>query len=508
MADWYVSSVAYAAVPLWAVTTAYTVGQFVRPVTPTNANRFHVYRCTTAGTSGASEPNWTTAAGNNNPIASGAATFTNVTGQSVYGWSAAAGALYSISNAISMDRAVVGDRIFISSDHSESLVMSYLGFIGTTTYGAIQIISVNRAGSVPPVAADVQSGAAIIVPSGGNLTFESYTMMYYQGIIFTVPGALIFNNTTLKTLYFKNCAFVITNAAATRQCYTTNVAKVIWDNTTVQFGHTGQYLASNAAFELIWLNTPSALPGATIPTILFNNVYFVPTLITCRGVDLSSLTGTLQASNTNVAGTKILLDSCRIASGLTRYGSPPSVLCPVSDEVELVNCFDGTNYLNERYSLAGAVTTDRSTTLASGAQDDVGAYSLKLVSSVRADKQTLTLDSFWLDVENITTGSSKTATVEIISSASLNNDDIRLVLEFMGTSGSSLASFSNSQVSILTTVAALPTSSVTWNNPPSTPVKQYLQLTFTPQVAGRVRGLVRLGKVSTTVWINPQIAIT
>jgi hypothetical protein len=43
---------------------------------------------------------------------------------------------------------------------------------------------------------------------------------------------------------------------------------------------------------------------------------------------------------------------------------------------------------------------------------------------------------------------------------------------------------------------------------PSTPVKQHLQVTFTPQVAGRVRGIVRLGKVSTTVWVNPQIIIT
>lgn len=42
----------------WVATTAYTVGQMIEPVTP---NTF-VYRCTTAGTSGGSEPTFPTAA--------------------------------------------------------------------------------------------------------------------------------------------------------------------------------------------------------------------------------------------------------------------------------------------------------------------------------------------------------------------------------------------------------------------------------------------------------------
>jgi hypothetical protein len=38
-------------------------------------------------------------------------------------------------------------------------------------------------------------------------------------------------------------------------------------------------------------------------------------------------------------------------------------------------------------------------------------------------------------------------------------------------------------------------------------VKQLLQASFTPQGAGRVRGLVRLIRPNCTVWINPQILI-
>jgi hypothetical protein len=114
-----------------------------------------------------------------------------------------------------------------------------------------------------------------------------------------------------------------------------------------------------------------------------------------------------------------------------------------------------------------------------------------------------------MDVEYQTIGSSKTATVEIISSASLNNDEISLFLEYQGSSGSPVASFaSTGPGSVLGTPSALPTSTATWNSSPSTPVKQQLSVTFTPQLAGRVRGQVRLGKSSTTVYINPVITIT
>jgi hypothetical protein len=43
----------------WAASTAYSLGNFVKPV---NENGYH-YECTTAGTSGAAEPAWPTSPG-------------------------------------------------------------------------------------------------------------------------------------------------------------------------------------------------------------------------------------------------------------------------------------------------------------------------------------------------------------------------------------------------------------------------------------------------------------
>jgi hypothetical protein len=229
-------------------------------------------------------------------------------------------------------------------------------------------------------------------------------------------------------------------------------------------------------------------------------------LATLRGVDLSAITGTLVQDQALNTGSKFLLDSCRISSGVTRYsqGSAGNT----RNLVELINCYDGTSILNESYQPAGVVTTERTITLSGGATDDVGVFSHKLVTGTSVDKYVNPLLGFWMDVENTAVGSSKTATVEIISSLTLNNDDISLLLEYQGTSGSSVASFANTlPTTVLTTNAAIATSTVTWNSSPATPQKQKLVVTFTPQVAGRVRGQVRLGRASTTCYVNPLITI-
>lgn len=487
----------------------------MRPLTAPATGHEYAFRCTTAGTSG-SEPTWPVNDGDT--VTTGGATFTNVSGKSTYGWSAAAGSLYSIS-AFGPDggRTLVGDRIFLSSDHSESFSGSLTYAFNNTNvaFGLIEIISVNRAGSVPPVAGDITSGAAITITVAGTqaTTLDAYCDMFWQGITFTHAGTpagthWVLNSNASKAHYFKNCAFVF-NTSAAESLTNNNPARVIFDNTTVQFGTTTSYIGATSGvgpFDLTWINTPSAIQGSTLPTALFSAVQASSSmLVTCRGVDLSAITGTL----VSVAATSIikaLLDSCRIASGATRMGTISSGTAAGYD-LEFINCYDGTNTINERYTEVGSLTTDRTTYLNSGAADDIGNYSLKLVSSSRSDFATLPFNCFWLSVENTVTGSSKTATVEIISSGTLNNVDIRLLLEYMGTSGNPIASFVDSLATQLTASSALPSSSNTWNSPPSTPQKQLLQVTFTPQRAGHVRGLVRLGKVSTTVWVNPQIAI-
>jgi hypothetical protein len=474
MADWYVSSAAYAAIPQFAISTAYTVGQIIRPLTAPTFGRECVYRCTTAGTSAATEPTWSTSLANNTTIASGGATFTNITGQSAYGWSAAGGTLAAFSGGVG--RGLVGDRIFMSSDHSEtysgSSMPTYSFNGGTAAFGVLQIISVNRAGSVPPVAADIQNGATIALNGAGGTTsieLDGLCNIFYQGATFALSGSgtsinMYFNQGGSKAHYLKNCAIVFSTTLAGSRITSNGVAKVMLDNTTVQFGNTAQGISCTNTFDFNWINTPSAIQGGPIPATLFMcGTSAAGFTINCRGVDLSAITGTLCSGSTSASGSslKALFESCKVAPAVTRLGTPVAAT-NAGDEVELVNCYDGTNVLNERHTYAGDVTTDRSTYLSSGAQDDIGNYALKLASASRSDKLTFPLDNFWLDVENTAIGVSKTATAEIFAQV-LNTDDISLLLEYMGTSGSSVASFVSSLPSnVLTSGSALASSSATW----------------------------------------------
>ena len=474
MADWYVSSVAYAAIPQWAATHAYTVGNFVRALATPAQQQVYVFRCTTAGTSGGSEPGWGPGAGgDNNTIGDGTAVWTNVTGHGAYGWSAAGGNLYSLSSFFST-RAVPGDRIFLSSDHSESLASPSSFYWGSVqAFGLVQIISVNRAGSTPPVAADLLPGAAITL-TAGNLTIEANVNTYYEGITFTLSGAggqnFVFNQNANKVTYLKNCALVM-NANSGSHIYSGTPVKLILDGTSIQFGNVSQLLGqAGYPFELVWINKSSAIAGAIAPTILLSGGTAgaqAGTVATFRGVDVSAVTGTLFTVSSYGAQGKVLFDSCRIASGVARM-STPAAGSSSADEFELVNCYDGTNVLNERYTSAGAIITDRSTTLSGGVQDDTGVYSLKLASSSRSDFLAMPVDSFWFDVENSVIGMSKTATVEILSSLLLNNNDIQLLLEYLGTVGSPVASFGNSLASSLAASTALPLSTATWVGPSNT----------------------------------------
>lgn len=511
MADWYVSSVKYATLPIWQATHAYVIGDIIRPATAPAINAMYAFRCTTAGTSSGTEPTWSSASTNNATRTDGTtAIWTNVTSQSTYGWNAAAGSLATIGAS----RLAAGDRVFLSSDSTETISGAGTWSLGSVNNnGMIQIISVNRAGSVPPVAADIQNGAALANTTSGNLTLDPFFNLYWQGFTFSSAGSFILGSAGVKSQYFKDCAFVLNNATSTsRVSSTATPPRVTFDNTTLQFGHVSQTIGPASALvamiEFNWINTPSPFVGATIPTTLFTGVNGAALLVTCRGVDLSAITGTLLGPGASIgtATNKALFDSCKIASSVTRFVAPGATE-PAHHEVELVNCYDGTNFVSERHTAAGDVTTDVSTALVAGAEDDVGDYSHKMVSSSRSDS-VLTLNGFWFDVENTLTGTAKTATVEIISSATLNNTDIKLMVEYMDTAGTPVADFVESLSSVLAAASALPSSSLTWNSPPSTPQKQKLQASFTPQVAGRIRGQVKLGKASATVWVNPQLVIT
>ena len=502
MANFYVSSAAYAAITPWAATTAYTVGQIIRP-TAAAAGKKIAYRCTTGGTTTGTEPTWSLVLG---VTTTNGAVFTAINGDT-YGWAGAAGDISTVTNVSTTSFATAGDKIFLSSDHSETTAASTnwaYNIGGGWTTLTTAILSVNRGGSVPPVSADLTAGASITF---ATMYIDCTTPLYIQGVTFVASsGSLAFGNSRGAPVYLKNCSLQLANASVAK--VTTNEPIcVVFDNTSLSFSAAAQGVSFYYPINLVWINTASPLAGTAVTNLFTITTASGEGNVVCRGVDFSVYTGTFLAVSVGSEAATLLLDSCKISSSATMISGAPYTDLPL---VELVNCWDGSDVRNERYTTGGTTTTERTITLTGGAADDVGSFSLKMVSgSARIDKWVAPIASFWIDVENTTTGTSKTATVEIVSSASLYNDEIWLQLEYMGTAGDALAAFATSQpATILTAHAAVPTSSALWNSAPATPVYQKLQVTFTPQRAGRVRGRVMLGKASTTVYVDPTIVIT
>lgn len=519
MANWYVSSVDYTAVAQWAALHTYAVGNIVRQLAAPAVNSERCFRCTaiTTGISGASEPTWNL--GDSATTSETTVTWTECTGQGTHQrdngatvtWTAPA-ARFACLGAGGTGKNIIatGDSVYLSSDHAETQAAAMTLWPNSN---ATTTISVSKAGNVPPVAGDITAGAKITTTGANGLNFNCGTACYYEGITFSCgtgsSGAsiIIDNNSAGSAYFFKNCAFVIghTAAGAWLSVFGGPPAHCIWDNTTVQFGAVGQSISPSADVTFEWRNTASAIQGANIPTNLLN---MGRATTTCRGVDFSAMGSgkTIVFLGNGPSYARVALETCKLGASVTVSDNPNAN--GFSEWLDVINCDSGaTGYRNEWHRREGNITTETTITRASGATDGVQAVSWKAISTASSSFVTpfeFPPISQW----NALTGSSHTATIEIISSATLNNDDIWLDLEYLGSSASPLGSGVNNTIATrLTANAACPTSSVTWNSSPSTPQKQYLQVTFTPQMAGLVVARVKLAKTSATVYVDPLITI-
>lgn len=497
MADWYVSSVAHAAVTQWAASTAYSVGALRRQLaTPTVGNE-RVFRCTTAGTSGGSEPAWTlTKGGTTND---GTAVWTEVTGNSTYAWSAAHARLRNVATW-----AAAGDRIFIASNSAETQASaSWSATWPGTTAAPIQIVSVNPAGSTPPVGGDVQAGASVTTTTTGEITLPTHAYVY--GITWTSGGSSgisAANNQTPSV--FENCTFNCAGASFF-SAMGSNSPNNEFINCTLTFSDTGAQIL-NGLGHFIWRG--GSIGGATVPTTLVSTMNNTgPRRLVFDSVDLSAfgsgktLVGTLSTNSCCVD-----FINCKLGSSLTITATPTGT----RSRVTLQNCdSSGTGYRNEIYDYSGTLTTETTIVRSSGASDGTQAVSWKVVTTAKAG-YLRAFEAFPIGIWNDTTGGAKTFTVEILTDGvTLKDNEIWLEAHELATSGAPLATVASTSSNPLAAGANVTTSSATWTTTGlSSPVKQKLAVTFTPQIKGFVRLLLKVAKASTTVYVDPKVTIS
>lgn len=445
-----------------------------------------------------------------------------------YIWSGATGsgtgaswanAFTHISDAYAAGSA--GDTFFVAQDHSETtsgtIALGSPGTIATpcATY------CVNRAGSVPPVSADLRT-TAIVATTGASimqLSSPQFNASYYYGIIFNCGSGANNSAIAMQQCYTElvNCQLNIlaTTAASCILVGDGDVSEYFkWTNTTVKFGAAGQSIvAQSATFH--WGNTQSAIVSGTLPTVLVTNT--VPSFlgsgstgsnVIFDGIDFSAL-GTghtiIGAFSTPM---NIQLINCERNGNVTTAATPTAH----GSSVDVIVCDPGATACGqERHRYEGTLTQETTVILTGGASDGVTPISWKIVSTSHAS-WLFPFDAFTIAEWNGTIGTTVTVTVEILNDGTtLNNDDIWIEARYLGNSSFPLASSATSGKAdgLATGVPITSDSGANWVTTGITsPVKQKMVLTCVPQIAGDIRVVVKVGKASKTIYVNPLVELS
>lgn len=507
MANWYISSVKYTAVTQWAALTLYAIGDLRRQLAAPAVDGERVFRCTTAGTSGAAEPTWVTTAGATTNDAT--AVWTEVTGNNTYGWTAAAATL-----ALGITRAAAGDTYYVGHDHAETRAAALTLTIKGTKTAPDRFLCVNTAGSTPPVSADLRT-TATITTTGAFALGITCLCAYVYGITFSSGSGANSINFSIQPsggdgeVFFDACGLKVpaTTSGSLRIGFgsSSTPSRVILQNTILTFGSAAGRIEVRGG-EIIWRNTASAI-GGTIPTTLFVASSAQSTLVTCDGLDLSASTGTLVGVHD--VWTAFNFVNCKLNASVTVAATPTSSAgnrVYVGGSGSAGNCAR-----NEVYDYRGTQTAETTIvrTSPAGASDGTTPVSWKVVSTANS-KANFPFASLPISIWN-TTLSSSTATIQIVNDGvTLTNADIWVEVEYLGSGSTPIASVVSAGLAdVLATGTNLTTSTDTWTTTGlGSPVKQKISVTFTPGMTGPVRLVVKLARASTTVYVDPLITIT
>lgn len=490
MAVWYCGSVQHAAIAQWAAGQAVSIGDIRRQLAAPAAGNARAFRCTTAGTTGGAEPTWNLGVGattNDNGVV-----WTEVTGNSTYGWSAAAQNLLLLTGS----RMAVGDTAYVASNHAYSQSASINYSAGGSAVSPYRILCVNPAGSVPPVAADITTGASEATTTG---TITLAMVAYIEGVKFAGGSA----GTAINCggiPYMKNCEVSATTGGAT---IAITGAYVVWENTPARFASTASSI-NPASCRFWWKDTPSPFPGS-VPSTLFNgNMGLMQVLV--EGVDLSGV-GTSLVDPPGVGGNSISFVNCDIHASAS-FGT----ILSLGDNIDLIVSASGASPSNvERRSFYCAQTTELTHVRTGGANDGVNAYAWKLVSGINLHIF-FPFESFPISVWNDVVGSPVTVSVAIMNDGTtLTNADIWLEVCALDDAGEPLGGFYTSGVAnVLTAGSNIATDATsTWDTTGiGSPVKQVMSVTFTPQIEGYIRARVRMAKANKTLYVDPYLQVS
>ena len=478
----------------WTASSTYALGDRVCGVATSD---YWIFECTTAGTSGATEPTWVKTAG-------------STTTDNTVTWTARIpstweNATLTLAKAAANDAA--GDNIYVAHDHSETTASAMvLAFAGTLANPVKVICTNSSTGAI--------STGAFVATSGTN-TLSLTGGCYVYGIWFksgsgTGSVDLRLNNAGNSPQTFESCTFETgstgnnTNRIVFNQNNTFGNIYATVINCGFKFNHTSQGI--NCWFGIF--TGCYIVSGSANVTYLFNSAYTALAYFKCIGFDLSNLSPTVGIlSNASSTHGLVQLLNCKMPSGWS--GSVNSSTIARTFTAALYNCDSGaTNYRLWIETYAGSIKSETTLVKTGGATDGTTPISWKLASTANANEYVAPLITddmaIWID----TTGASKTITVDILhdSVTALTDAEVWLEIDYLGSSAAPLGTpAADKRATVLTTPTNQATSTATWTTTGMTnPNKQKLEVAFTPNMKGFVYARVNLAKASYTIYVDPE----
>lgn len=288
MANWFVSSAGWTAVTQWAASTAYSVGDIRRQTAPTGTNH-RVFRCTTAGTSGGSEPAWNLTKGSTTN--DNTAVWTEITGNSTYNTTSFAAPHAWLQHAISSSWAAAGDTIYVDTSHAETQATGVTMTCVGTAASPCKIICINSTFSNPPVSGDIDTTPSASVTTTGASILILNGVYYCYGLTFNVATGATgarFEMGNARQDYEK-CTFnlVHTGSQPIFLGNGANLGPTTWYNCNLSLAAAGQVLNPRGCSPFRWYG--GTLSG-TVPNNLFGDSSFGENVgrVEIRDVDLNS----------------------------------------------------------------------------------------------------------------------------------------------------------------------------------------------------------------------------
>lgn len=488
----------------FAQSTAYTAGQKIVPKrTDTGTNHLvgkrYVWECTTGGTTAAAEPTWPASVTQDvTTVTSNTAVFT----ARRPGFSSGTTADWSFATIyIDYPGALLasGDVAYVSHQHSESCATIIGGNING--YGVpaalvfCKFICVND-GAAPPTAA----ATTAVVKTTGNNSISMYGPgVYMYGITF-IAGEGASGTASLSVGSFaENCSYQLGSTGASSTLTLPGKHK----NCTLKFAAAGHTIAANGG--LMSIEGASFLVGTVSPTNLLANINYPMIFASC---DFSLLNAAVNLSSSSAMITRATFSRCKLPSGFT------GALGSVSQygNIELLGCENtALTYAYRRKTVGGDVYHETTLVRSGGATDGTTAISHKLVSTSSAVFPYIAAIDEGIAKWNDTVTGNITVTLEFLhdSATALKNNEIFMEVMYLSDSGSPIESIVSTLLADpIGTPADTTASAASWTTTGmANPNTRKLVATIAPRQKGFVVARVFLAKPSTTVYIDPKLAL-